>query len=427
MTRPPGSGDRVTDGSEPLELPERLRLRVVALVAEVLPVVTPLPVPLRKIAGFTPARRARLGGSAIWSELKGDEDFRQRAATQVAGHAPTAGESLETGARAWLLREEGWREEVQESVRALVEDETSSDGTAAGNDRLRAQLEALQQELRDQRAEQRERLQEARAENTLLRSRVGEARAALRAAQAEADAAHAERDRALDEVNALTRAAETETRRLRAQLDDATAGLAAARSGSRSERDTATVRARYLLDTVVDAAAGLRRELALPAVEGTPGDSVEAGLAPVDAPRTSTAPPGPAVLDQLLALPRARLIIDGYNVTKSVWGSATLEAQRGRLVTALAPLAARTGAETTVVFDAAASASRPVVPVPRGVKVVFSPPGVIADDVIRQLVSAEPVGRVVVVISSDQEVARDVSRAGARALESDVLVRLLAR
>ena len=64
---------------------------------------------------------------------------------------------------------------------------------------------------------------------------------------------------------------------------------------------------------------------------------------------------------------------------------------------------------------------------PRGVRVLFSPEGVIADDVIRDLVAAEPTGRVVVVVTSDQEVARDVVRAGARSVAADALVALLAR
>ncbi len=40
----------------PASLPERLRLRVVALVSAVLPSVIPVPPPLRKIAGFAHAR-----------------------------------------------------------------------------------------------------------------------------------------------------------------------------------------------------------------------------------------------------------------------------------------------------------------------------------------------------------------------------------
>ena len=43
------------------DLPEEVRHRVHALTAEVLPEVAKLPPPLRKVADFAPARRARLG------------------------------------------------------------------------------------------------------------------------------------------------------------------------------------------------------------------------------------------------------------------------------------------------------------------------------------------------------------------------------
>ncbi|HEY9565546.1 MAG TPA: NYN domain-containing protein, partial [Nocardioides sp.] len=125
--------------------------------------------------------------------------------------------------------------------------------------------------------------------------------------------------------------------------------------------------------------------------------------------------------------PRARLIIDGYNVSKTAWPDSTLEAQRIRLLNGLGPLVARTGAETTVVFDAASQTTRGIANAPRGVKVLFSPEGVIADDVIRDLVDAEPQGRVVVVVSTDQEIVNDVRRAGARAMWSAALIGLLAR
>ena len=134
----------------------------------------------------------------------------------------------------------------------------------------------------------------------------------------------------------------------------------------------------------------------------------------------------PALLEQYLAMPRARLLVDGYNVSKAEWPASSLEAQRIRLLTGLAPLVARTGAETTVVFDAAASTVRPVVPTPRGVKALFSPPGVIADDVLRDLVAAEPSGRVLVVVTDDQAVARDVVRDGARCVPTSALRALLA-
>ena len=46
---------------------------------------------------------------------------------------------------------------------------------------------------------------------------------------------------------------------------------------------------------------------------------------------------------------------------------------------------------------------------------------------IRELVAAEPPGRVVVVVTSDRELAGDVGRAGARAIGSDALIGLLGR
>jgi predicted RNA-binding protein with PIN domain len=133
----------------------------------------------------------------------------------------------------------------------------------------------------------------------------------------------------------------------------------------------------------------------------------------------------PALLEELLRLPRAHLVIDGYNVTKHAWPEAPLDRQRERLLTGAAALLARTKAEVTVVFDAADTRERPVVPPPRGVRVLFSPHGVIADDVIRDLVAAEPAGRAVVVVSSDQEVARDVRTAGFRVVAAGALAALL--
>ncbi|GAB3035356.1 RNA-binding protein [Nocardioides flavus (ex Wang et al. 2016)] len=407
--------------TEPAPVPERLRLRVVALVSAVLPSVTPVPLPLRKVAGFAPARRARLGGGAIWAALE-DDAFREHAAVQVAAVPGQDDDPLDRAARAWLSREDGWEGVVAEVVESLAADPQHDDQVSAEHSRLTAQVAALQAELVAARALHREELDRAKADHKVLRQRLGEARGVLRAAESERDAAYAARDEALAEADRATRAAEADVRRLRAQLDEAESGLAATRRDARSERDAASIRARLLLDAVVDAATGLRRELALPPLSGAPGDAVEAALAGIEAAPTSSAPATPALLEQTLAMPRSRLIVDGYNVTKQAWPTASLEAQRSRLVSALGPLVARSGAETTVVFDAAESTVRTAMPAPRGVRVVFSPEGVIADDVIRQLVAAEPRGRVVVVVSDDQAVARDVTGSGARSVPASALL-----
>jgi predicted RNA-binding protein with PIN domain len=119
-------------------------------------------------------------------------------------------------------------------------------------------------------------------------------------------------------------------------------------------------------------------------------------------------------------------VVDGYNVTKTGYPELTLSAQRDRLAAALAALAARTGAEVTVVFDGAAVVAVPLA-ASRGVRVLFSDPGVLADDVIRSIVAAEPAGRPLVVVTSDREVADSVRRQGAHPVPSAVLLARLNR
>ncbi|PKH44111.1 YacP-like NYN domain-containing protein [Nocardioides alpinus] len=410
--------------TESAVLPERLRLRVVALVSAVLPTITPVPARLRKVADFAPARRARLGGGLIWEALAEDE-FRGHAAVQVAALPAGEDDPVDAAARAWLVRDEGWESVVSTATESLDDSVTRDDVVQAEIGRLAAQVASLQAEVASLRAEHKDELDRARSDYKVLRQRLGEARGVLRGAEDQRDTALAARDEALAAAETATRAADADVRRLRAQLEEAETALAATRRDSRSERDAGTIRVRLLLDAVVESATGLRRELGLPAVTGVPGGAVEAELAGVDAAPASSAPASPALLEQTLALPRARLIVDGYNVTKQAWPSASLEAQRSRLVAALGPLVARSGAETTVVFDAAESTTRTAMPAPRGVRVVFSPEGVIADDVIRQLVAAEPRGRVVVVVSGDQAVVRDVVRSGARAVPPSTLTAII--
>jgi predicted RNA-binding protein with PIN domain len=144
-------------------------------------------------------------------------------------------------------------------------------------------------------------------------------------------------------------------------------------------------------------------------------------------PARALADDDPQLLDQLLALPQVHLIIDGYNVTKTGYGTLTLADQRNRLMTNLGGLVAQTRVEVTVVFDGAELNAPVQVVAPRGVRVLFSAPGEIADDLIRQLVRAEPPGRAIAVVSSDREVAESVRRMGARPVPSGLLLRRLGR
>ena len=431
------SDDRAAPGLA--DLPDEVRHRIHALTAEALPDVAKLPPPLRKVADFAPARRARLGASAMTAALDSDEEFRDRVGVQVAGGLPQPVEEVMdlapgdspviAAALAWLVRPDGWQDVLDAALAVLAERPgTQDDGEV---DRLRQQVEAAERTARDVRARHREEVALLKTENATLRRKLGEARSALREARTAADEAGTAADQLRGQADAVTALAEKKVRRLRDQVARLEEEARADRRAGRTEREETSLRARLLLDAVIDAATGLRRELALPPAAGAPGDRLEESLASEGAREPtsagSLAPTSAALLEQYLALPRARLIVDGYNVSKSAWPTSSLEVQRTRLLQGLAPVVARTRVEATVVFDAAASVARPVVITPRGVKVVFSPQGVIADQVISELVATEPKGRVVIVVSSDQEVARDASAAGARSVAAEALVGLLAR
>ena len=448
MSTDPAEVPEPTDLPGLHELPEEVRARVVALVAEVLPRVSPLPPAIRRVADFAPARRARLGGAQLAATLSDDADFRARAGTQAAlalpdlasvlidadARRPSSDEQVDAAALAWLMRRDGSPRVLEEAVHELEERQRQRDLERSGaeSERLRTALADAEASARELRERLRAQLEAVKGENATLRRKLADARGGQRDAVHAAEGARDEAAAAVASALATSSAQEAEIRRLRARDAALESTANAARRDARSERDDAALRARVLLDVLLDSAQGLRRELALPAVEGAPGERVEAALA---AERDEGGSSGagtldrtsPALLDSYLAVPRARLIVDGYNVSKAGWPESSLETQRARLLAGIAPLVARSGTEATIVFDAAASSRRPPVTPPRGVKVIFSPYGVIADDVIRDLVAAEPRGRMVVVVTNDQEVVDDVRRAGARAAGSEALLAVLAR
>ncbi|MGK5532256.1 NYN domain-containing protein [Streptomyces sp. URMC 129] len=441
----PESGEPAETLDRPL--PERVRHRVILLAGDSFSGMTiaELPVTLRQYARFTPSRRVKFGGSAMAAALESDSLFRQRVAARLRAVEPELAEAVEQGtpppaadpvdvaAAAFVLRPPGWAKLV----------------AAAGEEAQRAQAERAEQEREREIARLREELAEAHAAARADGERL---RAELEAARKEADAVHrklrsavsdvrrgeaatrklrAELEEARAEAAGARAAAEGEARRLRARLAQAEAALEASRKAVREGRGIEDMRLRLLLDTVLDAAQGLRRELALPPARLRPAQTVDAvepgGMTPQDVAQRALAEDDPALLDQLLALPQAHLVVDGYNVTKTGYPTLPLEKQRLRLLGGLAVLAAQTGAEMTCVFDGAELAAPVLLTPPRGVRVLFSRPGQTADELIRQLVRAEPRGRPLVVVSSDREVADGVAGAGARPVASALLVKRLAR
>jgi predicted RNA-binding protein with PIN domain len=427
-------------------LPDGVRRRVVQIVADGFGglTVTELPAQLRQYARFAPNRRAKFAGNAMAAALETDPLFRQRIGERLreaepeltgaleSGSPPPAADPLDVAAAAYVLRPAGWvklvtaaGEEVQRADAERADEENRAE-----LERLRAELARAREHTKSETERLRSELESAKKEADVLHRKLRSALSDVKRGEAALRKLRGEMEAVRAEGQAQVSAAESETRRLKARLGETEAALEAARRAAREGRSVEDMRVRLLLDTVLDAAQGLRRELALPPVSVRPAETVDAvepgRMTPKDIAARALSEDDPAILDQLLALPQAHLVVDGYNVTKTGYPQMPLEKQRLRLLGQLAQLAAQTGAEVTCVFDGAELAAPVLLAPPRGVRVLFSKPGVTADELIRQLVRAEPPGRPVIVASTDREVADGVARAGARPVASAVLLKRLA-
>ncbi|MEW2291536.1 NYN domain-containing protein [Streptomyces sp. NPDC006743] len=428
-------------------LPDGVRRRVVQIVADAFGrlTVAELPAQLRQYARFAPNRRAKFAGNAMAAALETDTLFRQRVGEKFreaqaelcdaldSGAPPPAADPLDVAAAAYVLRPAGWVKLVtaagEEALRAHAE--RAEEESRAELERLREQLAAAREQARAETERLRTELDAARKEADSLHRKLRAALSDVKRGEAALRKTRGETETARAEAQVQVSAAESENRRLKARLGEAEAALEATRKAAREGRSVEDMRVRLLLDTVLDAAQGLRRELALPPVSVRPAETVDAvepgRMTPKDIAARALSEHDPAVLDQLLALPQVHLVVDGYNVTKTGYPQMPLEKQRLRLLGQLSQLAAQTGAEVTCVFDGAELAAPVLLAPPRGVRVLFSKPGVTADELIRQLVRAEPPGRPVIVASTDREVADGVARAGARPVASAMLLKRLSR
>lgn len=479
--QPPDDTDVVGDAVVVGRLPTRVRRYVLDLAAEYLGATTDhdLPATLRHLRTFTPPRRARLGARLLEAELDSGSPFRAAVAdwlriqypdlaaavlaevtrdpaagqprppnpdrAPVVAHPPAVrpeASAAALAAVAVLLGAPLPRPHPPAASEGVAEPPAEATGHPGGGSTLRrpagartpdAELAELRRELEQVREQLRRARTDCAREQQHRRTEAGrlhDARAEiaqLRARLADLEAKSRDRQREL----------EREVRSLRRQLAQAEESRAWGRRAQRAAQASEQVRLRILLDTLSAAARGLARELALPASDGSrPADRVAAQLAAGEAtpdPFAALAPRGllsddPAALDEVLAVPGVHVIVDGYNVTKTGYPNLALEDQRSRVLTGLAGLAAQTAAEITCVFD---GGNRPTgtrrVSNVRGVRVLFSEPGSIADDLIVALVRAEPPGRPVVVITADREVIQASQRSGVRAVPSAALLARLER
>jgi predicted RNA-binding protein with PIN domain len=425
------------------ELPAGVRAKMVTLASQAIAMMpTPqVPATLRKSVDFAPAKRAKLVGAQIAAAVDADEEFREHLATQVRALVPDVVAGLESGgsegdaspveaaAVAFIIRSEGWADVIGSAASASQDDAGVHRDLVDSVDRLTAALADARSQNKEIRSRLRAQLDAVKADNTQLRRTLGQTRVQLKDAVSRADTASAavrEKERAM---GIATRSLEADTRRLRARIAELESQHTSARRALRDDRDAEVMRVRLLLDTMVEAVAGLRRELALPPSDLLPADMVDAvepgAESLVSAVGRALLDDDPFLLRRLIELPKVHLIVDGYNVSKTAWPTAPLEQQRERLTAGVGSLVAGKRVEATIVFDGAELAHPPVMSPRRAVRVRFSPHGVIADDVIRELVEAEPTGRPVVVVTTDRELATSVTKKGARAVASVALVRAM--
>ncbi|WP_424185084.1 NYN domain-containing protein [Actinokineospora sp. G85] len=424
----------------PEALPEPVRTRLAEVAAAAVGALPAVDVPqqLRPVARFAPAKRAKLGGPVLVTALREHTGFRTAVVEWCREHRPVCldldcGDPAGAAAAALLVGAESAADRVAEVARRADDSSLRAERDHALARLARAEAELARVRERVTAADEAADLARAEGEVELdrLRKRLREQGVRLREAKDDAAAARAEAAAASSgvsgQVAALTERLDRERERAEAALARAAraeADAALARQAAREARQADEVRLALLIDTVDNAVSGLRRELMIGDGSGPrPADLVAGARAARDQRRRVDDPVG---LDRLLALPTAHLIVDGYNVTKTGYSDLSLADQRERLIRQLSALAARTSIEVTLVFDGAGVVVVPVAK-PRGVRVIFSDPGVQADDVIRTLVADEPTGRPLVVATSDRAVAEAIRDRGAYSVPSAVLLARLGR
>jgi predicted RNA-binding protein with PIN domain len=440
MSAEPATGDESWEGP----LPAAVRARVVALAADTLGSLPTdeVPAALKPFRSWAAQHRRTRAATPIATAVERDVVFRQKVAAAArsampeladaldAGAPPPAADPVDVAAVAYLARTPGWARLV-----AVVGEAAAAADAEAGSARVEQDLARLAAELAAERERHAAELAGLRADGETARAAADAATRALReekGARRRAERLVAEAEEAVAAARAegdrAAAAAAAEVGRAQARVEEVEAALESSRRAVREGRSLEDTRVRLLLDTLVEASASLRRELALPPVQTRPADLVDAAEPGerITASERALLSDDPALLDQLLALPQAHLVVDGYNVTKSGYPDLSLEKQRTRLLMGLSNLAARSGAEVTCCFDGIALEGRVPAVHARGVRVLFSK-GETADDLIRRLVRAEPSGRPVCVVSSDREVADGVKRSGARPVSATALLRRLDR
>lgn len=364
-------------------------------------------------------KMARIPGpslSSIRRIVEADDAFRTRIA------AAALPELVDPIGKLWLDRPADWEDDLR---RLVIEADAAADAADAANDLKKAERRRDAAETAAARA---------RAELVVLQEQVAKREAVVDELRTDM----VKLNESLDDLRSELVDTRNEARHSRDRAAAALDKLQAAES-ARSDAFAAQGQAETVRDDVLADRALLVSERSELARLAAAAEVLAQQLATLADPRVSAAPK--TVKRKALALPGgvlgdsraageyllrsgASILVDGYNVAKLAWPKLDLKGQRVVLLDAIENLTRRFGSDITVIFDGAdvvgaAADGR------RIVRVVFSPAGVIADDVIRDEAQRLPATRAVVVVTNDLEIVRDVRSLGANTMTSDQLISLM--
>jgi hypothetical protein len=362
-------------------------------------------------------RQPRIPSAALGKlrrAIEADADFRRRLA---AGALP---ELVDPIGIEWLRQDEGW----EDRIAALVAEREAAASQADEQTALR-RAERRREAAEHVAARTRVELAALQARIDELTAELAAVRSAGRGTQGDVEALRAEVAAAKREARHANDRAEAARGRL--------AGVEAARDAAIHRAEAAEIQRDALLADRADRGgvevSGAQvielRDLARSAraLADRLASLIEVGRTG----RVALSLPGGVARDSqratehLLRAPGVLVLVDGYNVAKLAWPEDGLDRQRERCLDLVDDVARRFGTDITVVFDGAdvigAHATKR-----RMARVVYSRPGVIADDVIRAEVAATSVERPIVVVTNDQAIRRDVAAAGANWLTSNAFL-----
>jgi len=395
--------------------------------------------------------------------LDRDDGFRARVSEAV-------GES-EVGRASWLYlaRPDGWESELEGLVMEAAHRDDARIAARADSDVLR-RAEVAESALRRLTVTQ----SNTKAEVDTLGEQLAEAQRKRRQLQSEAAAALKGRQAIQDRLDATkaeyaklqsaTAASRLETAKLAQTLASTRAELHQTRAeadAARSEADATSALLAELTSRLEQSRRGLEQLLSLldpfgrqagalavgegpPAVGRSGAPSVRPSIAtdPESLPRAPLRQPArvrtplalpPGIFDDsveaarhLLWQPELVVLLDGYNVSQEGWPRETAAEQRQRTMDLVNELVARTSAHFEVVFDGASDAlgTAPTHGAARNIggrrrlSISFSPPGVEADEVIVSRLGRLDNRTPAIVVSTDNEVRRRATRAGANVVGS---------